>query len=175
MARTQQNRGIVARLLGWLDGAPATPPADTTTALGVTWMLLPPYDIPGMAVVSGVLVENQGEQDASPVHIKLRYTGERFITHMEVVSDDPYEIEGGSPRDSFVNLAGTLPRGGKIGDLCRGSQCPDPGSKSLCDQLPTVAVCQRPQPVSRPSRRPEAPPTLHRPAARGCVAPAPIR
>lgn len=105
MARTQENRGILAKLLGWLDGEPTTPPADTTTALGVTWMLLPPYDIPGMAVVSGVLVENQGAQDASPVHIKLRYTGERFITHMEVVSDDPYEIEGGSPRDSFVNIA----------------------------------------------------------------------
>lgn len=105
MAQTQENRGFLAQLLSLFRGGTPTPPPDSTPTLGVTWMLLPPYDIPGMAVVSGVLVENQGEQDASPVHIKLRYTGERFITHMEVVSDDPYELEGGSPRDSFVNIA----------------------------------------------------------------------
>ena len=104
MAQTQENRGFLAQVLGWFGGGTNTPPTATAPVLGVTWMLLPPYDIPGMAVVSGVLVENQGEEDANQVHIKLRYTGERFITHMEVLSDNPYEIEGGSPRDSFVNI-----------------------------------------------------------------------
>jgi hypothetical protein len=112
MAQTKENRGFLAQMLSWFGGGTPTPPTDTTPTLGVTWMLLPPYDIPGMAVVSGVLVENQGEQDANQVHIKLRYTGERFITHMEVLSDDPYEIEGGSPRDSFVNINLALFRGG---------------------------------------------------------------
>jgi hypothetical protein len=112
MTQTKENRGFFQQLFGWFGNAPQPTPADTTPSLGVTWMLLPPYDIPGMAVVSGVLVENQGEQDATHVHIKLRYTGERFITHMQVLSDDIYELEGGSPRDSFVNIQLPLFRAG---------------------------------------------------------------
>jgi hypothetical protein len=112
MAQPQENRGFIEQLMGLFRGAPPPAPVEAPPSLGVTWMLLPPYDIPGMAVVSGVLVENQGEQDASQVHIKLRYTGERFITHMEVLSDDPYELEGGSPRDSFVNINLAHFRGG---------------------------------------------------------------
>jgi hypothetical protein len=104
MASTQENQGVLATMLKWFGMGTPPPPADLPPSLGVTWMLLPPYDIPGMAVVSGLLVENQGEQDATHVHIKLNYTGERFITHMSVVSDDTYEMEGGSPRDSYVNI-----------------------------------------------------------------------
>ncbi len=103
MAQTREKRGFLAQLFGWSE-ASSTPAAPDAPPLGVTWMLLPPYDIPEMLVVSGVLIENQGEQDASEVNIQLRYSGERFIAHMEVVSDDPHETEGGSPRDSFVNL-----------------------------------------------------------------------
>ncbi len=114
MVKPQENRGSLAQLMHWLKISDSQP-IDDSPALGVSWMLLPPYDIPGMAVVSGVLVENQGDQDATEVFIKLRYEGERFITHMEVVSDDPYEIEGGSPRDSFVNIQiPLLHAGGKL-------------------------------------------------------------
>lgn len=81
----------------------------------VTWLLLPPYDIPGMAVVSGLLVENQGMKDAEDVFVSLTYEGERFITHMEVVCDEPFEREGGGPRDSYVTIKlRRLPAGGKV-------------------------------------------------------------
>jgi hypothetical protein len=114
MANLNENRGCLASLFGG-NGGQSAPAAPVAPPLGVTWMLLPPYDIPGMAVVSGVLIENQGEQDAGQVHIHLAYTGERFITHMEVVSDDPYDIEGGSPRDSFVKIRlATLRAGAKV-------------------------------------------------------------
>jgi hypothetical protein len=103
MSERKEKPGFFSRLFRRSGGRPARPDP-SEPALGVTWMLLPPYDIPGMAVVSGVLIENQGELDASDVHISLRYSGERPITHMEVVCDDPYEREGGSPRDSFVTI-----------------------------------------------------------------------
>lgn len=96
-----EQNGLLARISQWLNLGPAQP---SEPELGVTWMLLPPYDIPGMAVVSGLLVENQGLGDALGVYINLTYSGERFITHMEVVSDEPYELDGGGPRDSHVTL-----------------------------------------------------------------------
>lgn len=84
-------------------------------AANVTWLLLPPYDIPGMAVVSGLLVENQGLAAAEDVFVSLTYEGERFISHMEVVCDEPFEQEGGGPRDSHVTMKlHRLPPGGKI-------------------------------------------------------------
>ena len=78
----------------------------------VTWLALPPYDIPGMAVVSGVLVENQGESDVEGVRIRVHYPGERYITHMEVISDDPCHQQGGTPRDSRLVLNLPLMRAG---------------------------------------------------------------
>lgn len=79
----------------------------------VTWMLLPPYDITGMAVVSGLLVENQGLGSAENVYISLTYADERFISHMDVVSDEPYELEGGGPRDSRLIVQLPQLRSGK--------------------------------------------------------------
>jgi hypothetical protein len=77
-------------------------------------MLLPAYDITGMAVVSGLLVENQGEEDVPNVYISLKYPDARFITHMDVVTDEAYDLEGGGPRDSYVTVQLPVIRPGKI-------------------------------------------------------------
>lgn len=141
MTQTKEKRGLFQQLFGWFGGDAKTPSVEVAPSLGVTWMLLPPYDIPGMAVVSGVLVENQGEEDARQVHIKLRYTGERFITHMEVLSDDVYEIEGGSPRDSFVNIQlATFRAGAKVVIYVAGHNVQTPDVKVyVTDYLPSSA------------------------------------
>lgn len=96
----ERNGSLLDSLARWLgmNAAPAAAESD------VTWMLLPPYDIPGMAVISGLLVENQGLEDAEDVYISLIYEDERVITHMDVVSDDAYDQQGGGPRDSYVTL-----------------------------------------------------------------------
>lgn len=106
----ERNNGLLTLLGKWLGmgEAEAEAEADEVPELGVTWMPLPPYDIPGMAVVSGLLVENQGATEAEDVYISMTYSGERFITHMEVVSDAAYDLTGGTPKDSHVTL--TLPR-----------------------------------------------------------------
>ena len=94
-----KNNGLLAKIISWF--AFGDEPKDEAKP-EVTWMLLPPYDITGMAVVSGLLVENQGLGDAEQVYISLTYADERFITHMDVMSDEPYELEGGGPRDSYL-------------------------------------------------------------------------
>ncbi|MBA3533036.1 MAG: hypothetical protein H0T73_14015 [Ardenticatenales bacterium] len=105
----ERNNGLLALVGSWLGlGGAERAEAEEVEPLGVTWMLLPPYDIPGMAVVSGLLVENQGAEDEQDVYISLTFSGERFITHMEVLSDDPYDLSGGTPRDSHLTLL--LPR-----------------------------------------------------------------
>lgn len=78
--------------------------ANGSAASGVTWLLLPPYDIPEMAVVSGLLVENQGTQAEHDIYVELAFPEGHVISHMEVSSDAPLDIEGGTPRDSRVAL-----------------------------------------------------------------------
>lgn len=105
-----KDNGLLTKIMGWFGfrGQSKEPPKPE-----VTWMLLPPYDITGMAVVSGLLVENQGWNDAENVYISLTYKDQRFITHMEVISDDPYELEGGGPRDSHLIVQLPQLRAGK--------------------------------------------------------------
>ncbi len=100
-----KDHGLLAKVMGWF-GFGHEPKERLKP--DVTWVLLPPYDITGMAVVSGLLVENQGWNDAENVYISLTYKDQRFITHMQVISDEPYELEGGGPRDSY--LAVRLPQ-----------------------------------------------------------------
>lgn len=72
----------------------------------LTWILLPPYEVPGMAVVGSVLVENRGRTTAYNVKIELVYgvEGGRVIHHMEIVSDEEYLVRGGGDLHSFVTL-----------------------------------------------------------------------
>lgn len=72
----------------------------------LTWLQMPPYEIPGMAIISGVLIENRGRAAAQNVKIQLSYPADsdRLIHHMEVVSDEPYIVRGGGDRHSFVTL-----------------------------------------------------------------------
>lgn len=105
-----KDQGLLTKIMGWfgLGGEPKE-----QLKPDVTWMLLPPYDITGMAVVSGLLVENQGWNDAENVYISLTYKDQRFITHMQVISDEPYELEGGGPRDSHLTVQLPQLRAGK--------------------------------------------------------------
>lgn len=72
----------------------------------LTWVLLPPYEIPGIAVVGSVLVENRGRSTAYNVKIELLYSteNEQVIHHMQVVSDERYIVRGGGDLHSFVIL-----------------------------------------------------------------------
>jgi hypothetical protein len=80
------------------------------------WLQLPPYDIPGMAIISGLVVENRGKSAAQNVKIEVAYPAtDRVIHHMEIVSDEPYIIRGGGERHSFVTLRlRTLQPGGVV-------------------------------------------------------------
>ncbi|HBY95015.1 MAG TPA: hypothetical protein DEP84_13830 [Chloroflexi bacterium] len=70
------------------------------------WILLPPYEIPGIVVVNSALVENRGRNTAYNIKVELSYgpDSERVIHHMEVVSDEPYIVRGGGDLHSFVIL-----------------------------------------------------------------------
>lgn len=82
---------------------------------GVTWLLLPPYEIPDMAVVSGLLVENQGTRAEQDIFVELAFPEGHVISHMEVSSDARLDIEGGTPSDSRVSLRlPELDAGGRV-------------------------------------------------------------
>jgi hypothetical protein len=95
VARAQPGRLTWRKLLNQVRGLP-----------DLTWILLPPYEIPGMAVISSVMVENRGRGKALNVKIELSYGAENghVIHHMEILSDDPYIVRGGGDRHSFVTV-----------------------------------------------------------------------
>lgn len=110
-----QSTGLMDQVMAWLGLNSEAAQEEEEPANEVTWLLLPVYDIPGMAVITALLVENQGEEVARDVHVVLSYPGESYISHMEVISDDKYELEGGSPRDVEVRLRlPQLSAGGKV-------------------------------------------------------------
>lgn len=70
------------------------------------WLVLPAYEIPGMAVVSGVVVENQGRGTALNVKIEVSFPFEsnRLMHQIQVFSDDEYIMRGGGEGQRFVTL-----------------------------------------------------------------------
>ena len=73
---------------------------------GVCYTILPPYDIPSLVVVTGLLVENRGAQDAHNVRVHISYDGTSvaMIHHMQVVSDEDYILRGGGEQHRFATI-----------------------------------------------------------------------
>ncbi len=72
----------------------------------ITYVVFPPYDVPDVILVGGLLVENRGRASALNVKIDIQYanavTGR--IQHMHVTSDDPYILRGGGEQYNFANI-----------------------------------------------------------------------
>jgi len=70
------------------------------------YILLPPYEIPDIIVVGGIVVENRGRKAAHNVRIALEYDApdERLLHHLQVVSDVPYIVRSGGDRRSFATI-----------------------------------------------------------------------
>ncbi len=68
--------------------------------------VLPPYEVPDLIVVGGVVVENRGNAPANNVKIVLEYDGAtpEMIRYLRVVSDVEYILLGGGDRRSFVTI-----------------------------------------------------------------------
>lgn len=69
-------------------------------------IVLPPYEVPDLIVIGGVVVENRGGAVANNVKIVLEYDGANpeTIRHLQVVSDAEYILLGGGDRYSFATI-----------------------------------------------------------------------
>ncbi|MFQ6015533.1 MAG: hypothetical protein ACE5NP_08830 [Anaerolineae bacterium] len=70
------------------------------------YILLPPYEIPDLIVVSGLIVENRGQKPANNIKISIEYDDPSLnkIHHMEIISDEEYILRGGGEQYSFATL-----------------------------------------------------------------------
>jgi len=70
------------------------------------YIILPPYEIPELIVMGGVVVENHGSAPAHNVKIVLEFadTDTSKIRHLQVVSDVEYILRGGGELQSFATL-----------------------------------------------------------------------
>jgi len=80
------------------------------------YTLLPPYDIPGVIVVSGLLVENRSNKALHNIRIHVEYDPEASrIHHIQILSDDEYILRGGGETHSFATLRlRSMRAGGKV-------------------------------------------------------------
>ncbi len=69
------------------------------------YIILPPYEIPSLIVVSGLILQNKGTQAATNINIMIEYENKNSqIGHMTIVSDENYVLRGGGERHSFARL-----------------------------------------------------------------------
>lgn len=68
--------------------------------------VLPPYEVPELIVMGGVVVENRGEAAANNVKIVLEYENAETqkIRHLQVLTDAEYILRGGGEQQSFATL-----------------------------------------------------------------------
>ncbi len=69
-------------------------------------IILPPYEVPDLIVIGGVVVENQGDLSANNIKIVLEYDATEMhrIHHLQVISDAAYILRGGGELYSFATL-----------------------------------------------------------------------
>ncbi len=67
---------------------------------------LPPYDVPDVILVGGVLIENRGRATAPNVKVEIQYgQGDSVrIQHMHIASEEPYIVRSGGEQHSFANI-----------------------------------------------------------------------
>lgn len=72
----------------------------------LTYLILPPYEIPDLIVMGGVVVENRGSAPAHNIKIVLEFESADTskIRHLQVVSDVEYILRGGGELQSFATL-----------------------------------------------------------------------
>ncbi len=78
---------------------------------------LPPYDVPEVILVGGLVVENRGRAAAPNVKIEVHYDrlDSAKIQHMHVESDEPYILRGGGEQFNFATIRlRALPPGKKL-------------------------------------------------------------
>src|SRR5438128_5986449 len=69
------------------------------------YVLLPPYDIPGVIVVSGLLVENRTPRPLNNIRIHIEYNpGASRIHHIQIISADEYILRGGGEMHAFATI-----------------------------------------------------------------------
>jgi hypothetical protein len=87
----------LARRLAWSKPA---------TESDLRYTILPPYEIPGIIVITGLLVENLGDEAARNVRIEVSYDGTAvaMIHHMQVMSDEDYILRGGGEQHAFATI-----------------------------------------------------------------------
>jgi len=70
------------------------------------YTLLPPYEIPTIIVITGLIVENCGTRPAHNVSVTIRYPeeSESMIHHMQVVSEADYVLRGGGEQHRFAQI-----------------------------------------------------------------------
>jgi len=70
------------------------------------YTLLPPYEIPSIIVIAGLIVENCGDRPAHNVSVTIRYPeeSESMIHHMQVVSETEYVLRGGGEQHRFAQI-----------------------------------------------------------------------
>lgn len=82
----------------------------------LTYTPLPPYEIPDVILVSGVIVENRGRQPAPNIKVGIQFEGDAppMIHHMKVTGENAV-IRSGGERHTFANIgARSLRPRGKI-------------------------------------------------------------
>jgi hypothetical protein len=72
----------------------------------LTFTALPPYDVPDVILVGGVIVENRGRAPAHNVKVEVSYDAEGSvrIQHMHVESEEPYILRGGGEQFNFATI-----------------------------------------------------------------------
>ena len=72
----------------------------------LVYMVLPPYEVPELIVVGGVVVENRGNAPAPHVKISLAYpdTLASKIRNLQILSDMEYVQQSGGEGEAFVTL-----------------------------------------------------------------------
>jgi hypothetical protein len=81
-----------------------------TTRLNIpqlTYTLLPPYEIPDVILVGGVLVENRGRRSAPNIKIAIQFEGDaaQVIHHMQVAGGDHAVLRSGGERHTYANIS----------------------------------------------------------------------
>lgn len=73
----------------------------------LTYTQLPPYEIPDVILISGVLVENRGRRPAPNIKIAIEFSGDHapMIHHMQVASSENAVLRSGGERHTFANIS----------------------------------------------------------------------
>jgi hypothetical protein len=73
----------------------------------LTYTLLPPYEIPDVILVGGVLVENRGRKTAPNIKISVEYEGDAapMIHHLHVAGSEHAVLRSGGERYTFANVS----------------------------------------------------------------------